>query len=91
MNINIKSELLAALMLLSCLHKQILCQETNPGQSDTETSGNGDGSGFSSGSGEGPPDDERCVAPLYVPPPRLERDIVREIRCKLACTERVSS
>ena len=74
----------------------VASQTMDPGLFDTESSGSGMGSAAGSGNGEGSGGEDgesSCVPPQFKPPPNktFERNIVLEIRCHLACVEKVSS
>ncbi len=85
------------LLAIALLIMQSLCAGaknlTDPGLFDTESSASGSGgSGSGSGEGSGETKTTECFAPRYSPPPQftLRSVAVAEIRCHLACTERVS-
>ncbi len=79
-------QLLLFVLLVQC--SAVLSQTGDPGLLDTESSASGSGSGSGSGDGSG----DECFAPQYSPSPQftLEGVAITEIRCHLACAERVS-
>ena len=81
------------LVLAVCL-AGVASQTMDPGLFDTESSGSGMGSAAGSGEGSGAgSEDTSCIPPQSKTSPSsvFERDIVLEIRCHLACVEKVSS
>lgn len=82
--------------LLAALHVAASSHQHLPGGSDMETSGDGSGGSGDLGSGDDSGDPEpSCKRPAArnppdPPPANREEKLLTEIRCHLACVQRVS-